>query len=29
MAKVSWLIKRLKAMSIPEVLWRLSQKCIE
>ena len=29
MASVSWLIRRLKAMSIPEVLWRLSQKCIQ
>ena len=29
MANVSWLIQRLKAMSIPEVLWRLSQKRIQ
>ncbi len=29
MPSVSWLIKRLKAMSIPEVAWRLSQKRIE
>lgn len=29
MANVSWLIRRLKAMSIPEVLWRLSQKNIQ
>lgn len=29
MANVSWLIRRLKAMSIPEVLWRLSQKKIQ
>lgn len=29
MASVSWLIRRLKAMSIPEVLWRLSQKSIQ
>ena len=29
MADVSWLIRRLRAMSIPEVLWRLSQKSIQ
>ncbi len=29
MASVAWLIRRLKAMSIPEVLWRLSQKRIQ
>ena len=29
MANISWLIRRLKAMSIPEVLWRLSQKNIQ
>ena len=29
MANVSWIIRRLKAMSIPEVLWRLSQKTIQ
>ena len=29
MPSISWLIKRLKAMSIPEVAWRLSQKRIE
>ena len=28
MADISWLIKRLKAMSIPEVAWRLNQKII-
>lgn len=29
MANVSWLIRRLKAMSIQEVLWRLSQRKIQ
>ncbi len=29
MPNISWLIRRLKAMSIPEVVWRLSQKSIE
>lgn len=29
MANISWLIRRLKAMSIQEVLWRLSQKRIQ
>lgn len=29
MPNISWLIRRLKAMSIPEVAWRLSQKAIE
>lgn len=29
MANLLWLINRLKAMSIPEVLWRLSQKGIQ
>ncbi len=29
MPNISWLIRRLKAMSIPEVAWRLSQKSIE
>lgn len=29
MPNISWLIRRLKAMSIPEVAWRLSQKTIE
>ena len=29
MPNISWLIRRLKAMSIPEVAWRLSQKKIE
>ena len=29
MADISWLIRRLKAMSIPEVLWRFSQKAEE
>lgn len=29
MAKVLWLLKRLKAMSFQEVLWRLSQKNIQ
>lgn len=29
MASISWLVRRLKAMSIPEVLWRLSQKRIQ
>lgn len=28
MADLSWLIKRLKAMSIPEIVWRLQQKVI-
>lgn len=29
MADVTWLVRRLKAMSIPEVIWRLSQKSIQ
>ena len=29
MANAAWIIKRLKAMSIPEVLWRFSQKTLE
>ena len=29
MADVAWLIKRLKAMSIPEVEWRVSQKVLQ
>ena len=29
MVNISWHIKRLKAMSIPELLWRLSQKRIQ
>ena len=29
MANVSWLLRRLKAMSIQEVIWRLSQKSIQ
>ena len=29
MANLSWAVRRLKAMSIPEVLWRLSQKAEE
>lgn len=29
MPNISWLIRRLKAMSIPEVAWRLSQKSLE
>ena len=29
MPNISWLIRRLKAMSIQEVAWRLSQKKIE
>lgn len=29
MADIAWLMRRLKAMSIPEVLWRLSQKQIQ
>lgn len=29
MADVAWLLRRLKAMSIPEVKWRLSQKSIQ
>jgi len=29
MANVLWLIRRLKAMSFPEILWRLSQKNIQ
>ena len=28
LADISWLMKRLKAMSIPEVVWRLNQKVI-
>ena len=29
MADLAWLIRRLKAMSVPEVVWRLSQKAIQ
>lgn len=29
MASVSWMIQRLRAMSIPEIFWRLSQKIIQ
>ncbi len=29
MADIGWLIRRLKAMSIPEILWRVSQKGIQ
>ena len=29
MADVVWLVKRLKAMSIPEVEWRVSQKVLQ
>ena len=29
MADVKWLIRRLKAMSLPEIFWRLSQKKIQ
>lgn len=29
MADLSWIVRRLKAMSIPEVLWRLSQRSIQ
>lgn len=29
MPRISWLIRRLKAMSIPEVMWRLSQRQTE
>ena len=29
MPNISWLVRRLKAMSIPEVLWRISQKALE
>ncbi|WP_125140042.1 heparinase II/III family protein [Clostridium transplantifaecale] len=29
MADMGWLIRRLKAMSVPEILWRLSQKGIQ
>lgn len=29
MADIAWLMRRLKAMSIPEVLWRVSQKKIQ
>lgn len=29
MANIGWLIRRLKAMSAPEILWRLSQKGIQ
>lgn len=29
MAKISWLFNRLKAMSVPEIRWRLAQKALE
>ena len=29
MADFAWLVRRLKAMSVPEVVWRLSQKAIQ
>ena len=29
MADVAWLVKRLKAMSISEVKWRVSQKVLQ
>ncbi len=29
MANLAWLVRRLKAMSIPEVVWRISQKMIQ
>lgn len=29
MADIAWLMRRLKAMSIPEVMWRISQKLIQ
>ena len=29
MADFAWLVRRLKAMSVPEVAWRVSQKAIQ
>lgn len=29
MADFAWLVRRLKAMSAPEVAWRISQKAIQ
>lgn len=29
MADIMWLIRRLKAMSVPEVTWRVSQKLLQ
>lgn len=29
MADIAWLMRRLKAMSIPEVMWRISQKLVQ
>lgn len=29
MADMMWLLQRLKAMSVPEVCWRLTQKVVQ